>query len=50
VWFAFWIGVLLVLDKDHVTISEVYVGGVLDQPLSRWFATRLEEVGLGMAR
>jgi hypothetical protein len=50
VWFAFWIGVLLVLDKDHVTISEVYVGGVLDQPLSRWFATRLEEIGLRAAR
>jgi hypothetical protein len=50
VWFAFWIGVLLVLDKDHVTISEVYVSGVLDQPLSRWFATRLAEIGLGTAR
>src|SRR4051812_15840544 len=50
VWFAFWIGVLLVLDKHHVTISEVYVSGVLDQPLSRWFATRLEEIGLRAAR
>jgi hypothetical protein len=50
VWFAYWIGVLLVLDRHHVTISEVYVSGVVDQPLSRWFATRLEESGLGTAR
>ena len=49
VWFAYWIGVLLVLDKHHVTISEVYVSGVLDQPLSRWFAERLKESGLGAA-
>lgn len=41
VWFAYWIGVLLVLDRHHVTTSEVYVGGVLDQPLSLWFAARL---------
>ncbi|MGY4367985.1 hypothetical protein ACVW1A_004050 [Bradyrhizobium sp. LB1.3] len=50
VWFAYWIGVLLVLDRHHVTISEVYVSGVVDQPLSRWFATRLAESGLGTAR
>ena len=49
VWFAYWIGVLLVLDKHHVTTSEVYVSGAADQPISRWFATRLEEVGLGAA-
>jgi hypothetical protein len=49
VWFAYWIGVLLVLDKQHVTRSEVYVGGLLDEPLSRWFATRLDELGLGAA-
>ena len=46
VWFAYWIGVLLVLDKHHVTISEVYVSGVADQPLSLWFAARLAESGL----
>jgi hypothetical protein len=42
--------VLLVLDKQHVTRSEVYVGGLLEEPLSRWFATRLDELGLGAAR
>ena len=49
VWFAYWIGVLLVLAKDSVTMSEVYVGGVVDRPTSIWFATRLEEIGLGAA-
>ena len=49
VWFAYWIGVLLVLDKQGVTMSEVYVSGALDQVQSRWFATRLEESGLGAA-
>lgn len=50
VWFAYWIGVLLVLDRHHVTMSEVYVSGVVDESLSRWFAARLEESGLGAAR
>ncbi|MGX1319801.1 hypothetical protein AB7M17_003254 [Bradyrhizobium sp. USDA 377] len=49
VWFPYWIGVLLVLDKQHVTMSEVYVSGLVDDPLSRWFATRLAESGLGAA-
>lgn len=49
VWFAYWIGVLLVLDRRNVTMSEVYVGGLLDEPLSRWFATRLAELRLGAA-
>ncbi|MDG9697129.1 hypothetical protein QC281_44590, partial [Streptomyces sp. DH17] len=50
VWFAYWIGVLLVLDRQHVTMSEVYVSGSLDQPLSLWFAARLEESGLAATR
>jgi hypothetical protein len=33
-----------------VTISEVYVGGLVDEQLSRWFATRLEEIGLAAVR
>jgi len=45
-WFAYWIGVYLVLGK-HSAVSDVYVGGVLDQPLSRWFAQRLKDTGLG---
>jgi hypothetical protein len=47
VWFAYWIGVLLVLDRTNVTRSEVYVGGLVDEQLSRWFTMRLEDAGLG---
>jgi hypothetical protein len=47
VWFAYWIGVLLVFAKQNVILSEVYVGGVLDRPMSLWFAERLKETGLG---
>src|SRR5262245_35383819 len=50
VWFAYGIGVLLVLAKDGVTMSEVYTSGVLDRPLTAWFAERLEEAGLGAQR
>ena len=32
--------------QEAVTSSEVYVGGVVDQPLSLWFAARLKEAGL----
>ncbi|ANV99744.1 hypothetical protein [Bradyrhizobium icense] len=46
VWFAYWIGVLLTLGKTHVTMSEVYTSGVLDQALSGWFAQRLKDAGL----
>jgi hypothetical protein len=42
VWFAYWIGVLLVYAKHNVVASEVYVGGVLDRPMSLWFAERLK--------
>ena len=45
-WFAYWIGVYLVLGKKSV-VSDVYVGGVIDKPLSAWLAGRLKEVGLG---
>ena len=45
-WFAYWIGVLLTLDKKQVTTSEVYTGGVFDQALSGWFAGRLKDAGL----
>ncbi|MCK1547054.1 hypothetical protein IVA87_04885 [Bradyrhizobium sp. 147] len=47
VWFPYWMGVLLVLDRHQVTMSEVYVSGLVDEALSRWFAMRLEETGLG---
>jgi len=45
-WFAYWIGVFVTLDKKQVTMSEVYTGGVFDQSLSGWFAGRLKEMGL----
>ena len=32
-WFAYWIGVYLVLGKKSV-VSDVYVGGVIDGPMS----------------
>ena len=46
-WFAYSIGVFLVLGKKGVTSSAVYVGGVIDQPLSVWLAGRIKDVGLG---
>ena len=45
-WFAYWIGVLLTLDRKQVTTTEVYTSGVLDPLLSGWFARRLEDAGL----
>src|SRR3954451_4840248 len=45
-WFAYGIGVWLVLGKTGV-ISDVYLGGVIDQPQSTWLASRLKDVGLG---
>jgi hypothetical protein len=45
-WFAYWIGVLLTLDRKMVTTTEVYTSGVLDPPLSGWFAGQLEQAGL----
>ena len=47
-WFAYWIGVYLVLGTNSV-VSDVYTGGVIDQPLSAWLAGRLKEVGLGLS-
>src|SRR5258707_327645 len=45
-WFAYWMGVFLVRGKKSV-VSDVYVGGVVEKPLSGWFAGRLKDVGLG---
>jgi hypothetical protein len=46
-WFAYWIGVYLVLGKKSL-VSDVYVGGVIDQPMSAWFSQRLKDAGLGL--
>jgi hypothetical protein len=45
-WFAYRIGVLLMLGKTAVTASEVYIGGVIDPGLSGLFAQQLKDVGL----
>src|ERR1700676_4066180 len=45
-WFAYRIGVLLMLGKTAVTSSEVYMGGVMDVGLSGFFAQQLKDVGL----
>ncbi len=43
IWFAYWIGLLIVLAKKSVAASEVYTGGERDRALSDWFAGRLKE-------
>ena len=46
-WFAYRIGVFLTLGKKRVTVSDVYVGGVLDQALSAWLPRAAEGSGIG---
>ena len=46
-WFAYRIGVFLILDRKQVKSSNVYLGGVIDPALSSWFAARLKDSGLG---
>jgi hypothetical protein len=46
-WFAYRLGVFLILGKKQVTASDVYLGGVIDPALSNWFARRLRDIGLG---
>jgi hypothetical protein len=41
-WFAYWIGVLLILGKDAVTSSEVFVAGKREEDLSRFLSQRLK--------
>jgi hypothetical protein len=45
-WFAYWIGVLVILGRTGVTGVEVYAGARLEPALSAWFATRLQQAGL----
>ena len=49
IWFAYGIGVLLTLSKQNVGTCEVYAAGKLEPDLTRWFAGRLAEKGLGAA-
>jgi hypothetical protein len=45
-WFAYRVGVFLVLGKKGLNASEVYAGGVADPLLSIWLTARLKGVGL----
>ena len=47
VWFAYRLGVFLVLGKSQVKETSIYLGGVIDPALSNWFAGRLRGIGLG---
>ncbi|WFU42096.1 hypothetical protein QA640_06275 [Bradyrhizobium sp. CB82] len=46
IWFAYGIGVLLVLARTSVATVEVYAGGVLDPTQTAWFTERLKETSL----
>ena len=46
-WFAYGIGMILTLEKNRVSRSEVYVAGHHDPKLSLWFSHRLRGAGLG---
>jgi hypothetical protein len=49
-WFAYGLGVMVILDRNGVAFTEVYVGGLVDRPTSIWFAARLRELGLEEAK
>jgi hypothetical protein len=46
VWFAYATGVLVVLGRNGVSLSEVYAGGAIVRSDSLWFAERLRASGL----
>jgi hypothetical protein len=45
-WFAYGIGLLLVLGRQRVTSAEVYIGGKMSRSSSDWLARRLSNAGL----
>ncbi len=45
-WFAYRIGMLLPLAGRQVVDPEIYIGGVIDRPLTVGFVERLKEAGL----
>jgi len=49
IWFAYWIGALVILGKNSLIASEVYVAGKQDEGLSRFLAQRLKDAGAGLA-
>ncbi|WOH83193.1 hypothetical protein RX327_08630 [Bradyrhizobium sp. BEA-2-5] len=50
VWFAYAMGVLVIVGHSGVSFSEVYAGGAIDSATSLWFAERLRESGLANRR
>jgi hypothetical protein len=46
IWFAYAVGVLLVLARKNIVHAEVYVAGAIDPLLTVWFAERLKQTGL----
>jgi len=45
-WFAYGIGLLLILGRKRIASAEVYVGGEISRSSSEWFAGRLSDAGL----
>ncbi|MGY4476876.1 hypothetical protein [Bradyrhizobium sp. USDA 3364] len=50
VWFAYAMGVLLIVGTNGVSLSEVYTGGAIDSAVTLWFAERMRESGLAGGR
>jgi hypothetical protein len=46
-WFAFCAGIYFVLGRKSI-VSDVYIGGMVDEPLSGWLSDRLRDAGLGL--
>jgi hypothetical protein len=49
IWFAYWIGVLLTLEKTGIASAEIYASGKHDPEMSDVLAERLKEAGVGAA-
>jgi hypothetical protein len=47
IWFAYGIGILLIISRRNVSDCEVYVAGHIDRALSNWFAEQLKQAGIG---
>jgi hypothetical protein len=46
IWFAYGIGVLVVLARKNIVHSEAYVAGAIDPAQTAWLTQRLKETGL----
>ena len=47
IWFAYWIGILLIVARKNVSGCEIYVAGHLDRSLTAWFEEQLKQAGIG---